>query len=192
MCSFEQAFEACICERAGSVLRPGEDDERHDMGSAQAPQQIRPASGTPSKARVSGAADTAVPMRTSGRCVASQRSTAQYPTNRYRAQGQPTRLALRITKRGRLALFVVSSLTIVVAVISTGQLAGASAVPAANVTVLDAVQVVVQPGDSLWGLARSSLPNADPRETVRRIRELNGLSGSVINPGEVIWLPTTP
>jgi LysM repeat protein len=49
--------------------------------------------------------------------------------------------------------------------------------------------VVVQPGQSLWGFARVSLPGMDPREAVLRIRDLNGLSGSVIHPGQVLKVP---
>jgi nucleoid-associated protein YgaU len=50
--------------------------------------------------------------------------------------------------------------------------------------------VVVHEGDTLWDLARDYGPaHADPRQTVSRIREANHLTGSLIRPGEVVYIP---
>lgn len=49
--------------------------------------------------------------------------------------------------------------------------------------------VTVGQGDTLWGIAARARPGADPRVTVRRIAELNDLSGSVIRPGQRLRLP---
>lgn len=53
-------------------------------------------------------------------------------------------------------------------------------------------QVVVQPGDTLWDLAREHGPEgADLRRTVYEIRTLNGLVDAQIHPGQHLLLPIT-
>jgi LysM repeat protein len=49
--------------------------------------------------------------------------------------------------------------------------------------------VVVQPGDTLWAIATRSSPGADPRQTVQRIVDLNGLRGTSVVPGQQLRLP---
>ena len=51
-------------------------------------------------------------------------------------------------------------------------------------------QVVVEPGDTVWGLAeRHGSPRRDLRETVDSIRRVNNLRGDLILPGQVIDVP---
>lgn len=56
-------------------------------------------------------------------------------------------------------------------------------VPAAGET------VTVAPGDTLWDIAGSRYPDADVRQTVYEIEQLNGLSGPAIRPGQHLRLP---
>ena len=49
--------------------------------------------------------------------------------------------------------------------------------------------VVVQPGDTLWSIARGAAGTDDVREVVGRIQELNGLRSTVLVPGQVLELP---
>ncbi len=50
--------------------------------------------------------------------------------------------------------------------------------------------VVVEPGSTLWELARSIDASADPRVLVDAIVDLNGLgSGADIHPGDVLVVP---
>jgi LysM repeat protein len=49
--------------------------------------------------------------------------------------------------------------------------------------------VVVQAGESLWQIAQDIAPEADPRETVTTIRELNGLDDAPVVPGQSIVVP---
>jgi hypothetical protein len=88
--------------------------------------------------------------------------------------------------RGRIVLFSATILTLVGLVVAFGQLAGASDTsrPESPTAIM-----TVQAGDSLWTIAKSALHTADPRETVERIRELNGLSNSVIVPGQQLVVP---
>lgn len=47
---------------------------------------------------------------------------------------------------------------------------------------------VVQPGDTLWGLAAERYAG-DPREGIWRIRERNDLDGTSLPAGTVLYLP---
>jgi len=52
-------------------------------------------------------------------------------------------------------------------------------------------RVTVQPGDTLWALAREyGPPDADLRGVVADIRHTNHLSGSTIRPGQVLLIET--
>ncbi len=50
-------------------------------------------------------------------------------------------------------------------------------------------QVVVQPGQTLWSLARRAEPAADPRIVVQQIIDVNALSSPMIEAGELLWVP---
>lgn len=54
------------------------------------------------------------------------------------------------------------------------------------------VEVIVRQGDTLWGLAQRHGPkHRDIRETIDRIRRLNGLEARAnIQPGERLMIPT--
>ena len=48
---------------------------------------------------------------------------------------------------------------------------------------------VVQPGDTLWGIARLHVgPNEDPRPVIEDIREANELRTAVLTPGDRLEL----
>ena len=47
---------------------------------------------------------------------------------------------------------------------------------------------VVRPADTLWAIA-SAQYGGDPREAVWRLRERNGLAGTLIRPGQRLILP---
>jgi nucleoid-associated protein YgaU len=49
--------------------------------------------------------------------------------------------------------------------------------------------VVVQPGDTLWGIAVARYPGDDVRVRIDEIERLNGLHGPQIGVGEVLQLP---
>lgn len=46
----------------------------------------------------------------------------------------------------------------------------------------------VEAGDTIWDIA-ATVAGTDVRETVATIRELNGLSGSTIYPGQILSVP---
>jgi hypothetical protein len=49
--------------------------------------------------------------------------------------------------------------------------------------------VVVQPGQTLWAIARQAAPHRDPRVVVEDIRALNALAGAGIQAGQQLLLP---
>jgi hypothetical protein len=49
--------------------------------------------------------------------------------------------------------------------------------------------VTVHQGDTLWGIASAVSAGEDPASVVRQIMNLNGLSGSLIQPGGRLYLP---
>jgi nucleoid-associated protein YgaU len=49
--------------------------------------------------------------------------------------------------------------------------------------------VVVQPGDTLWGIAAARYPQDDTRVRVDEIERLNGLKSPQIEVGELLQLP---
>ena len=97
---------------------------------------------------------------------------------------EPTRASggLRITRRGRLVIMGLALLVVL--------LPGAwRAMATAQVEGPSTVAVTVQPGDTLWGIASSVDPGADPRGVIAEIRELNGLAQSGLVPGQVLQVP---
>ena len=50
---------------------------------------------------------------------------------------------------------------------------------------------VVQPGDSLWSIARQhSTPKQDVRLVVYRLQQINKLASPIIQPGQCLVIPT--
>jgi predicted small integral membrane protein len=97
---------------------------------------------------------------------------------------------LRITRRGRLLLTclvaAVIGIGLVLAVRATVAQAGSGSAPAWQAEVQ---QVTVLPGQTLWEIAATSVPGADPRDVVLEIRELNGLTDSRIFAGQELLVP---
>ena len=50
-------------------------------------------------------------------------------------------------------------------------------------------KVQVRPGQSLWTLAEAYDPNADTRQVIQEILQLNSLSTDQVQPGQVLWMP---
>jgi hypothetical protein len=50
-------------------------------------------------------------------------------------------------------------------------------------------RVVVRQGQTLWSIAASAEPSADPRVVVQEIIEANALPNTVVRAGELLWVP---
>ncbi|HAI64907.1 MAG TPA: hypothetical protein DCM13_08500 [Acidimicrobiaceae bacterium] len=63
----------------------------------------------------------------------------------------------------------------------------ADATPTPEGQLIESVSVVVQPGDTLWGIASALAPEGDPRALVDQLSDLAG--GSQIQPGQQLVVP---
>jgi len=100
---------------------------------------------------------------------------------------------LRLTRRGRvvfgfLATVLLAGLLALIATFAAPQ-ALASVGAAGQGSDQQFHYVVVQPGASLWSLATELDPEADPRDLVAEIVQLNQLDGSGIEAGDAIAVP---
>ncbi|WP_157944136.1 LysM peptidoglycan-binding domain-containing protein [Blastococcus atacamensis] len=93
---------------------------------------------------------------------------------------------LRLTARGR-RLVAVLALSLGVGVLALGD--ALSGGDEDGLELMGTSSVVVERGDTLWGIAGSVAGDEDIREVVARIVELNGLDGGRIAPGQVLQLP---
>jgi hypothetical protein len=125
------------------------------------------------------------------RRVRLQRASGQRVSVR-RTTVQPGKL--RLTRRGRRVLtgFVMLVIVISAMLIWTGVAGGAQAprpgAPARSVY-QGMTQIVVQPGQTLWSIAAAVEPSADPRAAIQQISDINGLTGTQIEAGQLLWVP---
>lgn len=97
----------------------------------------------------------------------------------------PTQRGMAPTHRSRLAN-VVAAATVTVAIV--GGLGWIGQDASAGIPVKTAV-TRVGGGETLWDVARRVAPQADQGAVVHRIRELNGIVGSAIEPGQPLQVP---
>ena len=94
-------------------------------------------------------------------------------------------VSVRLTARGRAVatgLLVVLALAVLLLTTSVSG-AGTSSTP------VPVRHVVVEPGQTLWQIAGDVAPDADRRDTVAAILELNALPGSNVQAGQQIAVP---
>ena len=103
---------------------------------------------------------------------------------RARVARRNARRGLRLTTRGRIVLVVL--LALLAALVAVGIDAAATDGAATGTY----ATVIVQPGDTLWGMAHELSPGDDPREIVQRLLDLNGLTSPIIVPGQELAVPT--
>ena len=103
------------------------------------------------------------------------------------------RTRLRLTRRGRVVFTSLAAVPLIVwafvMVLGAGH-AAAQSNAASSATSFE--YVTVDRGDSLWGIAESIAPHADPRVIIDEIIRLNGLDGAVVEPGQRLALPVVP
>ena len=95
---------------------------------------------------------------------------------------------VRLTKRGRFALFfLLSAITVVGMMVAAGGQARATDRSAGLAT----SSYTVRAGQSLWQIAKVVAPNQDPRVTISQIEDLSGLAGSHVVAGQQLVVPIT-
>lgn len=92
----------------------------------------------------------------------------------------------RVRRNRRFAVLFVLALAVVLAMGAGALVADADGPTAVSQT------VTVAPGDTLWDVAVAHTPDgADPRRTLDRIRDLNGLTGSDVPAWTAVVLPAS-
>ena len=98
------------------------------------------------------------------------------------------RTRLHLTRRGRAVLTTLAALPIVVGAFAfalNGGIAAAGGEQAGQ----SFDYVTVESGQSLWQLAETVAPTADPRDVIADIVSLNQLEGTDIEPGQRLAIP---
>lgn len=117
----------------------------------------------------------------------SRRAGARGP--RY-AQASPAS-DWHLSRRGELLLRRLTAVVTAVVVILVLTAAAFAVVGTAGSAPVQTRAVVVQPGQSLWQLARASSPGADVSEATDQIRSLNHLGTTELIPGQTLIVPVT-
>ena len=94
---------------------------------------------------------------------------------------------LKMTARGRAVLLAVVAVPLcIVLLLLAINGGGATATLEAG---SPAEVVMVQPGESLWSIAETIAPNADPRDVILEIVEFNRLESADVLAGQQIAIP---
>lgn len=96
------------------------------------------------------------------------------------------RSTVRLTRRGRMVVFVLGLMVLLGLGLAVSAGAGAALHSGAPEPTH---QVVVAPGDTLWGLASGAARGGDVRSMITHIEELNGLSGADLAVGQTLRIP---
>lgn len=96
---------------------------------------------------------------------------------------------LRLTKRGRMVFGALATALIAGLLACVAAIAAPQALASNSASGQEFHYVVVQPGASLWSLASTLDPEADPRDLVAELVQLNQLEGSGVQAGQPIAVP---
>ena len=101
---------------------------------------------------------------------------------------EPARpVGVRLTARGRAVVTGVLVVLAVAVLLLTTSVSGAGT----SSTPVPVRHVTVEPGQTLWEIAGDVAPDADRRDTVATILELNALPRSSVRAGQQIAVPVT-
>jgi LysM repeat protein len=171
---------------ARRIRRPAGDADSVDLASpvirirlaaadaaAFSPLADRPGLGAPEvRGRLADLADAG----------ATGRAAAAVPSAR--ALAAPVRL----TRLGRVLLGLVAVLISLSVTATAVTLAVRHGRPVPALPASAPAVVVVQPGDTLWGIARRVAPQRDPRDVVTELRQLNALPSADVRAGQQLRL----
>jgi len=134
-------------------------------------------------------------MTISPRVSSAQRTVVSTPSSSQRRSDVAVSSSIRLTARGRRLMRTVLFVLALAIAASTAVFGHIAASQASSVSSAVATSIViVQPGQTMWGLAAQVAPNDDPRDTIERIAQLNSLTGaqsSTVYPGQRLVVPAT-
>ena len=100
----------------------------------------------------------------------------------------PVRPQVRLTRRGRLVVFLVSLLLVLGAAFFLG---ATSVATSEKGTDQPTEKVMVGEGDTLWDIAAGLADDGEVRAMMTTIRELNALDSSMLVAGQELFVPVT-
>lgn len=109
---------------------------------------------------------------------------------RVAAPGVPSRERMRLTRRGRLVLWTLLLTAVVAAALAVLLIRPLTASAGGNASAVPTAFRTVLPGETLWQIAVEVAPRQDPRDTIASILELNALDTVLIQPGQMLAVPT--
>jgi hypothetical protein len=120
-------------------------------------------------------------------------STATFPVSTtFRASAPVSRLhpatRLHLTRRGRVVFTTAAAVPIVIGALFFA-VNGGGAVATYTSSTAQFHYVTVQSGQSLWSIATTVAPSADPRDVIAAIVSLNQLQSAVVTPGQRVAIP---
>ncbi|MET0933039.1 MAG: LysM peptidoglycan-binding domain-containing protein [Mycetocola sp.] len=95
---------------------------------------------------------------------------------------------IRLTRRGRVVFTTLAAAPL----IGIAAWLGVNALPAVATSSSSSVvfeYATIESGQSLWALASSIAPEADPRDVIADVMRLNQLDSSTVSPGQRIAIP---
>ncbi len=121
---------------------------------------------------------------------AAPRIRRDTPGARSACRGEMPASPLRLTRRGRVVVAAAAALLVtVISLLAAGVAQATNDGPSPRAARQNLVQVVVQPGQSLWSVAESADPDQDTRAVIQQIIDLNSLNGDTVFAGQQLWVP---
>lgn len=123
--------------------------------------------------------------------MSSARASAPLPASA--SLRAPVKTRLRLTRRGRLVFTTLAAAPLVMAAFFlalNGGVAEASGAGTAS-GAADFAYITISAGESLWEIAESLAPAADPRDVIADIVNLNRLTSEDVQPGQRLALPNS-
>lgn len=104
------------------------------------------------------------------------------------SDARPAAPRLRLTKRGRGVLTTLAAAPLVIAALVFA-LNGGMATATLDGSSADFQYVTVDTGQGLWEVAETIAPNADPRDVIAAIMQLNQLESADVLAGQQLAIP---
>lgn len=96
---------------------------------------------------------------------------------------------LRLTTRGRAVLLAFASVPLAIGIAFAALSGGSAIASGADAAAVSVETVTVMPGDTLWSIATTVAPDADPREVIGEISRMNLLRGGELQIGQTLAIP---
>jgi len=96
---------------------------------------------------------------------------------------------LRLTRRGRMVITTLLAAPLAAMALYLGVNAGGAVATGESGSAQFEI-VTVEPGQSLWDVAASLAPEADPRDVIADLASLNQLDSATVQPGQELAVPS--